>query len=64
MWFIYPLYVVLLCFVVFLSGKLADLVDLLDKKNQNQRCFLRRSPVSRSDVFTGILYCHLSSHDS
>ena len=40
MWFIYPLYVVLLCFVVFFSGKLADLVDLLDKKNKISGAFL------------------------
>lgn len=40
MWFIYPLYVVLLCFVVFLSGKLADLVDLLDKKTKISGAFL------------------------
>lgn len=40
MWYIYPLYVILLCFVVFLSIKLAILVDLLDKKTKISGAFI------------------------
>ena len=40
MWYIYPLYVILLCFVVFLSIKLANLVDLLDKKTKISGAFI------------------------
>ena len=58
MWYIYPLYVILLCFVVFLSIKLANLVDLLDKKTKISGAFiggvLLAAVTSLPEFFTAI----------
>ena len=58
MWWIYPVYLILLCLVVFLSIKLADLVDLLDKKTNISGAFiggvLLAAVTSLPELFTSI----------
>lgn len=57
MW-IYPIYLVLLCLVVYLSIKLADLVDLLDKKTNISGAFiggvLLAAVTSLPELFTSL----------
>lgn len=58
MWWIYPVYIVLLCLVVFLSIKLADMVDLLDKKTKISGAFIGgvmlAAVTSLPELFTSI----------
>ncbi|MFA6829642.1 MAG: sodium:calcium antiporter [Bacilli bacterium] len=58
MFWIYPVYVVLLCVVVFLSIKLANLVDFLDKKTNISGAFiggvLLAAVTSLPELFTSI----------
>lgn len=58
MWWIYPVYIILLCLVVFLSIKLADIVDLLDKKTKISGAFIGgvmlAAVTSLPELFTSI----------
>lgn len=58
MWWIYPLYAVLMALVVFLSIKLGDMVDLLDKKTKISGAFiggvLLAAVTSLPELFTAI----------
>ncbi len=58
MWWIYPLYIVLVILVVFVSIKLGDMVDLLDKKTKISGAFiggvLLAAVTSLPELFTAI----------
>lgn len=58
MWWIYPLYIVLVVLVVFVSIKLGDMVDLLDKKTKISGAFiggvLLAAVTSLPELFTAI----------